>query len=82
MKSIGLYVNPDRTGAVQSAINAAEILIDLGSECCAEPAIISVFPVSLKEKIHPMPVNDFERFADIVIAFGGDCTMLTAARLF
>ncbi len=82
MKSIGLYVNPDRPGAVQSAIQAAEILFDLGSECCAEPATVSLFPESLQEKIHQLPAIDFERFADLVIAFGGDGTMLTAARLF
>ena len=30
MKSIGLYVNPDREGAVQAAKHAASILFDLG----------------------------------------------------
>jgi NAD+ kinase len=82
MKSIGLYVNPDRSGAVQSAINAAEILIDLGAECCVEPSIFPLFPVHLQETVQQFQAIDFERFADLVIAFGGDGTMLTAARLF
>ncbi|NBO70128.1 hypothetical protein EBV26_06525 [bacterium] len=82
MKSIGLYVNPERNGAVQAAIHAAGILIELGAECCVEPEIIKAFPEHLISTIHSLPASEFERFADLVIAFGGDGTMLTAARLF
>jgi len=82
MKSIGLYVNPERSGAVQAAIHAAEILFDLGAECCAESFVVEAFPEHIRSRVHAMAVGDFERFADLVIAFGGDGTMLTAARLF
>ena len=72
MKSIGLYVNPDRSGSVQSAINAAEILIDLGAECCVEPSIFPLFPAHLQVLVQQFQAIDFERFADLVIAFGGE----------
>ena len=70
MKSIGLYVNPDRSGAIQSAINAAEILIDLGAECCVEPSIFPLFPVHLQETVQQFQAIDFERFAKVAKEIG------------
>lgn len=82
MKSIGLYVNSERNGAVQAAIQAAEILTELGASCCVEPMMLEHIPEQVQSKVQSLQATDFDRFADLVIAFGGDGTMLTAARLF
>ena len=82
MKKVGLYANPEKENAISYAEKSAELLLALGAECCAEPEIISHFSTEIQSAIEPLSSAEFDRFADIVIAFGGDGTMLTASRLF
>lgn len=82
MKKVGLYANPEKDNAISYAGKSAEILLALGAECCAEPDVLAQFPIDVRDKVEALSSSEFERFADIVIAFGGDGTMLTASRLF
>jgi len=42
---------------------------------------LSCFPVDLAAKVKQLQPQEFDKFADIVISFGGDGTMLSASRL-
>lgn len=82
MKRIGLFANTTKPKALQWAETAARMLQAAGAECCAEPQVIAQFSSPQARSIRSIAVEEFERFADIIISFGGDGTMLTAARLF
>ncbi len=82
MKHIGIYVNSEKDYAITIAGKAIAYLLELGALCCAEQEIINGLPLHIQSDITMLPASEFDRFADIVIAFGGDGTMLTAARQF
>ncbi len=81
MKRIGLFENSTKPEAFKYAEIAATILIEKGAECCASEELLSSFPEELSKRIKCLPTDEFDKFADIVLSFGGDGTMLSAARL-
>ncbi len=80
MKSFGLFIGPGKPEAVKPAELTARFLIENDAECCAGQNVIDLFPDGLKEKIKPCTTDMFEKQVDTVISFGGDGTMLGAAR--
>lgn len=68
----------------QEAISWAEFtafkLKELGAECYATPELISSFTHVGTGFVKPLSLKEFEKYADMVISFGGDGTMLTLAR--
>jgi len=80
MKKIALFANYDKPEAIKWSQYAAEKLSKLGAECCADISLINQYEDQSKKILEPYKPEEFERFADIVISFGGDGTMLTAAR--
>ncbi len=80
MKKVALFESTGRSEALAWAELSAKKLIDLGAECCASPEVIKSFDKDVGDKVKSMEVNDFEKFADVMISFGGDGTMLSAAR--
>jgi NAD+ kinase len=80
MKKIALYANYEKPEAIKWSQYAAEKLSKLGAECCADISLINQYDDPSKKIIEPYKFEEFEKFADIVISFGGDGTMLTAAR--
>jgi NAD+ kinase len=80
MKKIALFANYDKPDAIKWSQYAAEKLSKLGAECCADISLIEQYDDPSKKILEPYKPEEFERFADIVISFGGDGTMLTAAR--
>ncbi len=82
MKKVALFESTHRREAYQWAEFAAKKLTSLGIEVCASQALINRFDDATKESLVSKEYIDFEKFADVVLSFGGDGTMLSAAREF
>jgi NAD+ kinase len=80
MNRIGLYVNLGKTDALRRVVEAVEILLERGADVCVEPEVKARMLPSVAEKVEALPLEDFGRFADVVMCFGGDGTMLACAR--
>lgn len=80
MKNVALFANTSKPIAIAWAERAAIILKQMGATCCAEPQVIERFNAETAENMDSLSVDKFGHYADIVIAFGGDGTMLAAAR--
>lgn len=80
MRTIAIFTIPSKPEAKVYAKKAAEILNEMGHEVIAS----TEFCEGLEENeyyIQPCEQSDFEKRADYVISFGGDGTILTAAKL-
>jgi NAD+ kinase len=82
MQHIGLFVNTSKPEAIEWTERAARLLKSVGMDCCAEPEVVSRFNPSAAPLVKPLPLEDFEKFADIIVTFGGDGTILSAAKEF
>ncbi|MDQ1266371.1 MAG: kinase [Bacteroidota bacterium] len=80
MKRIALFENSSKPEAFKVAQYAAGKLIELKAECIATPELTSKFPADLRAQIKQFQLCDFEKSADAMISFGGDGTILSAAR--
>lgn len=81
MNRVGLFANSSKPHAIFHAEQAARLLLDAGAECCGEHEVVSQFSNEIQRKIEILPIEDFDKFADIMMSFGGDGTMLRASRL-
>ncbi|MBX7154137.1 MAG: NAD(+)/NADH kinase [Candidatus Kapaibacterium sp.] len=79
MISIGLYVNLTKTDALRRVEESARRLRLLGAECCVEPEVLARTTPDVAQYLEPVPLEEFDKFADVVISFGGDGTMLACA---
>ncbi len=82
MDKFGLYENSTKPEAFLIAQKAARFLVDKGAQCCAKEELLATFPAELAQKITPCPLEEFHKFVDYVISFGGDGTMLSASKVF
>ncbi|MBX3043871.1 MAG: NAD(+)/NADH kinase [Candidatus Kapabacteria bacterium] len=80
MKIVAIYENTDKKEAIQYASKAAEYLVNQGVDCIVRPSLSPYLPAHIKNFVKTSQVCDFDRMADMVISFGGDGTLLTAAR--
>ncbi len=80
MKSVAIYENTEKPEAIKYATLAAEILVNLGIECVIRPSLLSFLPEHIEGSVKIQQVCEFDKFADMVISFGGDGTMLAASR--
>lgn len=81
MKKIALFEHANKPEAIQCAEVTIEKLVNHGAECYGTPDFISKIKPELKKYVKASSIEDFEKFADVMISFGGDGTMLHAARL-
>lgn len=82
MKQIGLYVNTTKPDAIACTEMATRIVRSKGMECCAAPDVVRRFAPETQALIESVEYDDFDKHADIIVSFGGDGTMLSAAKQF
>lgn len=80
MNRIGLYVNLGKIDALRRVVEAVDILLKRGAEVCVEPEVKARMSPAVAEHVEALPLKEFGRFADVVMCFGGDGTMLACAR--
>ncbi len=81
MKRIGLYENSFKPEAIDCAEFAASKLLKMDVECYAKQDFLSKIKPEIASKFHEIKEIEFERYIDVLISFGGDGTMLSAANL-
>ncbi len=82
MQHIGLFVNTSKPDAIAWTAKAAQLLKAAGMDCCADPSVIEHFSPEIRALVKPLAIAEFEKFADIIVSFGGDGTILWAAKTF
>ncbi len=80
MVNFALFENAGKPDSAKWAEESAKFLLGAGHNCCARLELISRFSSDIASKITPLPYTEFEKFADFILSFGGDGTMLSAAR--
>jgi NAD+ kinase len=80
MKRVALYENQDKPKAIEFALKTIEILNNLGTDCIVTPSLAIYVDNDYKSYIQVHDVEEFYKYADAVVSFGGDGTLLTVAR--
>lgn len=81
MKRVGLYVNLGKTDALKRVEESALYLSERGAECCVIPEVLARVTPNVAKRLEPIDIEGFSDYADVVISFGGDGTMLACSRL-
>jgi NAD+ kinase len=81
MKKIYIYENASKPQAIQCAEYAARKLLKMDVECYAKDEFLEKIDPELAKQFHRIKENELERIIDVLISFGGDGTMLSAANL-
>lgn len=80
MKNFALFELSEKPDALKWAEKAAKLFVAAGINCCARPEAVAKFSSDIRTKVQEVPISDFGKFADIVISFGGDGTILSASQ--
>lgn len=80
MKKIALFESSGKPQAREWAEYTAKKLKKFGAMCSARQELIDTFEPEIRDYVSPCGIDDFEKKSDIVMSFGGDGTMLSAAR--
>jgi NAD+ kinase len=81
MLKIALLAYTARTDAVQWALHAAQRLLDEGVEVFIEDGLAEHCPADLLHMCETCSPTEIEKYADLLVTFGGDGTLLGAAHL-
>jgi NAD+ kinase len=80
MKNIALYESSGKPEAIRYAEQTARKLKDCGVNVYCRCALAETFSNEMRSYVRTCDDANFEKSADVVISFGGDGTMLGAAR--
>jgi len=81
MNNIALFESTGMPEAIKWAEHAAHTLIAAGASCYAAPELLDKFEPGLRNLIKICTYDEYEKYADAMISFGGDGTILGAARV-
>ena len=81
MKNIVLFESTGRSEALICAEKSAALLHEYGAECWACSDLVDRMKPEIQPLVNICDQNKFEKYADALISFGGDGTMLAAARI-
>lgn len=81
MRRIALLAFASRPDAVLWSLHTAQRLIEEKVEVYVDAELAALFPADTSAKVQVVNAIEFERYADMVITFGGDGTLLSAGRL-
>jgi NAD+ kinase len=81
MHRIAIIAYTARPDAVKWATHAAERLIEEGVKVFLEDGLAEVLPEQITSQCETCAATDFEKYAELVISFGGDGTLLGAAHV-
>lgn len=80
MKKIALFENDGKPEAIKYAEITAVKLRELGAEVYARRRLLENLNSNIRDMIQEVQLSDFEKYADAVVSFGGDGTMLSAVH--
>jgi NAD+ kinase len=82
MNHIGLFVNTTKPDAIACTEMAARIIRDKGMSCYAASDVFSRFSKETTSFVEECEYDNFDKYVDAIVSFGGDGTMLAAAKQF
>ncbi len=82
MKNIGLFVNTTKREAIACTEAAARITREKGMNCYVSPEVYALFSAETKKLVEAHEYSHFDKYVDAIVSFGGDGTMLGAAKEF
>ncbi len=80
MKTIALFESTRKPEAIKWAMESAKLLNSLGCKVIVDPKFSINLDIEEFGFINSLPTEEYGKIADLVISFGGDGTMLSAAR--
>ncbi len=82
MRRIGLFVHLGKPAAIAAVEQAITMLRSIEVPCCIDPEGARRLSKETQAYVTVLPFEEFDRFADVIMSFGGDGTMLKACHIF